>query len=107
MSFRGEKEKAGGKWGVYKYDFPFKFESSRHPDWKKELAHAMRHENEMSKNPLSSYFPKKVSPKSANLYGWLEWGIMGGQPFNFVEDIYVRRNVKRESQGWSNNPLVM
>lgn len=78
--------------------------NSSHPDWKKELAHAMRYENEMSKNPLSSYFPKKVSPKSANLYGWLEWGIMGGQPFNFVEDIYVRRNVKREHI--SRNTLV-
>jgi hypothetical protein len=70
--------------------------NASHPDWKKDLANAMRHENQMSANSLSSYFPKKVSPKSANLYGWLEWGIMGGQPFNFVDDCYVRRNTKRE-----------
>lgn len=43
---------------------------------------------------LGQYITKKVSPKAMKYYGWLDWCIMGNEPFIFVENNLVRKYSK-------------
>ena len=45
-----------------------------------------KHYEELMKNSGQFNLKFIVSDKARNLYGWLDWIIVGGYPFNFVEN---------------------
>ncbi len=65
-------------------------------DWKEIVTRAK--ETEVS-GSIEKYFAKNISPKAANMYRWLEQLIFNDEPFNYVENKYVKKNSKLEPIG--------
>ena len=68
------------------------------------ISHATSHQGWLEKivaakttgGPLDQFICRKVSTKAFNLFRWIEQCIMNDEPFDFVENPYVRKNSRNE-----------
>ena len=63
----------------------------RHSEgWEQALESAL----EQQKTKGGDHMERTVTRKAINIHKWLEWVIMGDQPFSFVENSFTRKNTK-------------
>jgi hypothetical protein len=63
-----------------------------HPEWLQKIMAA-----KSRGGPLDHFVERKCSPKAINLYRWIEQCVMNDEPFDFVENPYVKKNSRNES----------
>lgn len=66
--------------------------AASHADWIDKIVNA-----KSIGGPLDHYIHRRVSPKAINLFRWIELCVMNDEPFEFVENEYVRKNSRNES----------
>ena len=62
-----------------------------HPNWLQKIVAA-----KSQGGPLDQFVERKCSSKAVNLFRWMEQCVMNDEPFDFVENQYVRKNSRNE-----------
>ena len=65
--------------------------ASSHHGWLEKIITA-----KTSGGPLDQFVTRKVSLKAMNLFKWIEQCVMNDEPFDFVENPYVRKNSRND-----------
>jgi hypothetical protein len=70
---------------------------NRHPDLKCDVVAAEAYKQ--NGGDLTTFYGKKVNAKASNMFRWMQWVVMGDQPFNIVENQWVRKNTNVDHIG--------